>query len=293
MEKPHHAEAQASESEALPAQSDRPGRGVRRWQGGDLGRWGTKRQPSKEARAAYDRFITEWLNGGRRLPAKEEPSPESLTVSELIVAFRRHVERYYRKPDGTPTSEQHNIRMALRPVRRLYGFTPAVQFGPTALQAVRQWMIDANWSRGFINRSVGRIRRMFRWAAQSDLLSVTVHQALKAVPDLRRGRSDAQETDPVKPVPIAHVHAIQEHVPAPVWAMVQLQSLTGMRPGEVLMMRTCDLDTTGDVWLYRPASHKTEHQAARSRRRQGGQVLHVHGPYQCAGREAHGRTVPD
>jgi integrase len=49
-------------------------------------------------------------------------------------------------------------------------------------------------------------------------------------------------------------------------AMVQLQWLTGMRPGEVVIMRTLDLDMSGPVWLYRPGSdqgthgqHKTAH----------------------------------
>ncbi len=32
-----------------------------------------------------------------------------------------------------------------------------------------------------------------------------------------------------------------------------------MRPGEVRIMRGCDLDTTEDVWLYRPSQHKTRH----------------------------------
>ena len=47
--------------------------------------------------------------------------------------------------------------------------------------------------------------------------------------------------------------------PAQVWAMVELQRLSGMRPGEVVTMRTCDLDTSGRVWAYTPESHKTEH----------------------------------
>ncbi len=34
--------------------------------------------------------------------------------------------------------------------------------------------------------------------------------------------------------------------------MVRLQRLTGMRPAEVCILRKCDIDTTGDVWLYRP-----------------------------------------
>src|SRR5882757_6192288 len=39
--------------------------------------------------------------------------------------------------------------------------------------------------------------------------------------------------------------------------MVQLQRLTGMRSGELCKLRTCDVDRTGSVWIYRPPSHKT------------------------------------
>jgi integrase len=46
----------------------------------------------------------------------------------------------------------------------------------------------------------------------------------------------------------------------PVRAMVQLQRLTGMRPGEVVILRPCDVDRSGGkTWVYRPESHKTEH----------------------------------
>jgi integrase len=57
-------------------------------------------------------------------------------------------------------------------------------------------------------------------------------------------------------VPDAFVDAIQPHVSRQVWAMVELQRLSGMRPGEVVAMRTGDLDTSGPVWSYRPPDHK-------------------------------------
>lgn len=41
--------------------------------------------------------------------------------------------------------------------------------------------------------------------------------------------------------------------------MVRLQRLTGMRPAEVCQIRPADLDRTGEVWVFRPSSHKTEH----------------------------------
>lgn len=45
----------------------------------------------------------------------------------------------------------------------------------------------------------------------------------------------------------------------PVAAMVKLQRLTGCRPGEICVVRPCDIELTSDVWCYRPESHKLEH----------------------------------
>ncbi|HVX16251.1 MAG TPA: site-specific integrase [Pirellulales bacterium] len=41
--------------------------------------------------------------------------------------------------------------------------------------------------------------------------------------------------------------------------MVRFQRLTGARPGEVCSLRPCDVDRSGEVWVHRPASHKTQH----------------------------------
>jgi len=41
--------------------------------------------------------------------------------------------------------------------------------------------------------------------------------------------------------------------------MVQLQLLTGMRPGEVVSMRACDIEMSNAIWVYRPPRHKIEH----------------------------------
>jgi integrase len=75
---------------------------------------------------------------------------------------------------------------------------------------------------------------------------------------LRSGREGVRERAPVKPVPDAHVAAVLPFVSKPVGAMIQLQDLTGMRPGEVMQMRGCDIDRSGSTWVYRPARHKTQ-----------------------------------
>jgi integrase len=114
-------------------------------------------------------------------------------------------------------------------------------------------------ARGVINQRVGRIVRMFKWAVSEELVPETVYRALAAVRGLEKGRTEARESEPVGPVPDAFVEAVLPHVLPAVQAMIQLQRLTGMRPGEVCRMRACELDMTGEVWLYRPRRHKTEY----------------------------------
>jgi uncharacterized protein (TIGR02996 family) len=63
----------------------------------------------------------------------------------------------------------------------------------------------------------------------------------------------------VKPVELAHVTATLPYLDAHLRTMVEIQRLTGMRPGEVCGMTLAEVDRAGELWLYRPAQHKTAH----------------------------------
>lgn len=68
---------------------------------------------------------------------------------------------------------------------------PANEFGPLALKAVRQRMIDNGWSRGYINKSIGRIRRCFKWAVENELVRPDMYHGLmgnESFPSARRAK---------------------------------------------------------------------------------------------------------
>jgi len=79
------------------------------------------------------------------------------------------------------------------------------------------------------------------------------------VPGLKAGRCNAREPERIKPDAQTDVEAIRGKINPVVMAMVDLQRLTGMRPGEVCQLRTGDIDRSGKVWKFRPLSHKVEH----------------------------------
>lgn len=220
---------------------------------------------SAASKAEYKRLIVEWEANGRLLPDQTT----DYTIPELIQRFWAHVTTYYRHSDGSPTGEVQCFTYALRPLKYLHKMTVAKDFGPSALKTVRELMVRGYNHPKFgpqppicrtqINARVKRIRRMFRWAVENELVPPGVLHGLQAVQALKRGRTEARESDPVQPVARAVVEATLPHMPSIVADMVQLQLETGMRPGELVTMRACDIDMTGKVWLYRPSRHKTEH----------------------------------
>ena len=224
-----------------------------------LGKYGTP-----EADAKYRRVVAEFLRTGEvpeeaaAKSAAAPPDPATRTVDEVILAYWKWAEAYYIK-DGEPTSEIGVLKGTLRTLRVLYGPTPAADFGPKKLKAYRDELVRNELSRPGVNARVDRVKAMFKWAVAEELVPPAVHQGLVAVAGLRKGRTTAWEPDPVEPVDPAVVEATLPHLPPIVADMVRLQLLTGMRPGEVCSVRPVNVDRTGEVWAYRPASHKTQH----------------------------------
>lgn len=151
------------------------------------------------------------------------------------------------------------MRDAIRPVVVLHGRTRITAFGPLSLKAVREQMIASGLARGTINSRVNRVRRMFKWGVENQIVEPAVLHALQAVAPLKRGRTEAKETAPVRAVPEEIAERVADAAPSMIAAMIRLQLHTGMRPGEVVLMRPRDIDTSSLIWEYRPESHKTEH----------------------------------
>ena len=210
---------------------------------------------SPESREAYARVIAEWSAGGGMAPV----TPSEITTTELVARYWEYAEGYYRGKEGKPSKELSKIRVATRVLIRLYGSLPACAFGPLRLKTCRQAFIDAGNCRSMVNEQVFRIKRIFKWCASEELISESVYRSLQTVSSLRRGRSAARETEPVRPVPDEYVDAIEPYVLGPIWAAIQVQRLTGMRPTELLSMRGCDLNMDGDLWIYTPRTHKSAH----------------------------------
>lgn len=218
---------------------------------------------SVASRREYDRLITIWIAGGRRPISREVPDT---TVNEVILGFLRWSETYYRK-DGRETSQVNIIKGALKDLYLLFGRESARAFGPMKLETLRSHWVGRGLSRSLVNRRIKIVKQAFGWATARELVPGETYQALRSLRSLAKGRTTAPERSPVLPVPGADVAAVLlhldglpiDHPSATLASMVRIQLLTGMRPGELVAMRTSDIDRTGEIWIYRPRSHKTLH----------------------------------
>ncbi len=119
---------------------------------------------------------------------------------------------------------------------------------------------DRDWARTLINQRIGRIKRMFKWAVSRQMVSPVVFHGLTTVEGLKRGRTTARESKKRRPVEEKYVYAVLGHTTPVVAAMIELQLLTGMRPGELVLIRPCDIDRTDEaVWHYFPEKHKNSY----------------------------------
>jgi integrase len=208
------------------------------------------------ARNRFNRWLVSWRNDHRvRTPDGEGP----ITIARAWEIYHAHADAYYRRRDGSPTGEAQSTAYAMAPVLALYGAKCASDFSPRMLLAVRDEMVESGSCLNTVNRRVSAVRRVWGWLTEQELISASTWHALKAVRPLQAGRTKAPARERVAPVPVAWVDRTCEVLPPSLIAMVRLQLLTGMRPGEICAMRPRDLDTTDQIWIYRPPQHKAAH----------------------------------
>lgn len=220
-----------------------------------LGEWG-----SPEALDAERRAVAEYLSQ-QAAPAPSGRRGENL--SALLVAFARHAETWYRE-GGQPTGELYHYRAIVPMMREVGGDGLAAGFGVAELLECQRRFVALGWARTHCNEQTSRVRRVIRKGVEWGFCPASQLAELKAVAPLVEGKTTAPEREPVREVDDETVLRTLPYLGTSIAAMVLVERLTGMRPGEVVKLRACDLDRTadphGDCWLYAPHQHKTKRQ---------------------------------
>lgn len=196
-----------------------------------------------------------WESATRRIPTTVL---KSNTVDEICGGWLAWCETYYRRRDGAQTGEALGCQIAVRVLREMYGARPVAELQHADMLAVRDALVRSRIARVTVNRYMERVKRLWRWALDEGRITATQKAELSQVQNLKAFRSEAHETDPVRPVDDAVVEATCAAMGVNTADLVRVQRLTGMRPGEACGMAWPLIDTGSKPWVYRPEHHKTE-----------------------------------
>jgi hypothetical protein len=161
-----------------------------------------------ESQALYGALIQGWrTKTGRFAPPNADGKttaavPTATSVNEVILAYVKHAEQYY----ASNPKEVEKVKLSARPLRRLYGRSPAATFDSLALEAVQEAMIDDNLARSTVNERVRVLKRMFKWSVRKKMVPATVQHIMRHL--------DSDRTDPSGSTSRARIRTPGEGSPA-------------------------------------------------------------------------------
>jgi integrase len=183
-----------------------------------------------------------------------------ITVGDLITRFSAWSERYYRDAEGAETREHGNFLHVLQPLKKMFGATPAAEFGPSRLIEFREELIRRQLARRTINRMIGRVRMVFRWSVSRELIDVATLSRLQTLEPLAVNRGGKETSGARGSVPWEVVEKTLPFLPPLIQSFVTVAFFSGCRVGELSRLTTAMVDRSdSSVWIASLDRHKTRH----------------------------------
>jgi len=153
------------------------------------------------------------------------------------------------------------MRAAMLALSDVAGDISPTEIRAETLCAAQEHLVSRGVSRGSINAYIRRIKTALRWAARPPRrwIGALIVAELALVEPLKRHRTPAPESPGVKPVSWEMVSSTIAIASLQVATMIELHWLIGCRPSELVSMRWSEIRECGDVMVYSPTHHKTEH----------------------------------
>lgn len=229
-----------------------------------------------QSKAEYDRVIAEWLAAGKEIGL----APSKLRTGVLCHLFwDQHGKTYYltRGKIGDYWRWVKNIVFSMA---EQLGSVPVASLLPKHLIALRHHWVTRSVTRQDQNLTIGTAKRkvrglgrskansatriaveVIRWGVEQGHVPSAVLEGFKAVKPLQANKCGIPEPEPIGPVPQEHIDAVLAIASKRYADMIRVQLLTGMRPGELCLMRVSHIDQSQQPWRYIPPHHKTEHKS--------------------------------
>ena len=281
----------------LPAlRFHKPSKQFYAWQGNRRIYFGEKHADAVER---YHRFIATIIvpaDQSTSATATAASAKSSLTVAEAVLLYYKHKQKELE--DGRIRRYTlDRVRAATRAVAEACGEMPVCEFRGKALEKVQQYLVkrrlrrkvrgnrkrpprfdpNATLSRQYANLVLSSVMLCWSWLVKEEIVPPDNLAIMREVAPIGE-QPGVRESTRITPVSVDVVEATLPECHPTLTAMIRLQQLTGMRPGEICAMRRCDLSTLPSeriklpksnyevsarehngqrIWLYAPGTHKT------------------------------------
>jgi integrase len=200
---------------------------------------------SPESHERYATLLRKMM-GGEKVAERPPSAPQAtLKLGQLLDKWLAYLDSTgrYRK-GGVRTSSRMQAGHVVESLRAVAGSTPVAKCRKGTLVAWRNELErNVKLTRGGINRKVAVVLQAFDWGSDNDLVSEDTLASVTAIKSLKLGQvGDRPEHGrPRRDVTREEVELVAACASPQVAAMLRIQSLTGMRPGEALKLRWCNI----------------------------------------------------
>ena len=210
---------------------------------------------SQEARQRYADLLVELaaLEAGRGAPPVLATAPKAPTVAEVVAGW------VIQEQPGLSAEIGERIARSLEYLTRRHADLPASEVDALVLRQVREDMIGRDLAASTVNVMVGHIRRVWRWAEEQRMLPRGSWANLGTLPPIRKNDRRVRHAPGRRATTWEEVQRVAACAVPPIAAAIQVQWYSGCRSGEIRRIRVGEVDTSGEVWEYTPARHKTSH----------------------------------
>lgn len=209
---------------------------------------------------------------------------EIITVHQLFARFEKHV---IQNRSAAYARQVQRLRAAAK--RSFRKRMPVAAVGSHAITRFRRLLarggwtsavgyVAAPWSKSVVIGHMRIVAAMFSWGVSEGIVPVATYERVKAAcRETVKMRKPMQQRDPPD---WSVIQRIEPFVSRSTWDRIQVQYLTGMRPGEVCRMRLSELERSQDgLWFLRPRHHKTAWRGATKEIVIGPQAIAILRPY--------------
>ena len=210
--------------------------------------------------ARYHSLLAEYNSNGRKAPdvATQQLGDEPIKVKHVTADYRALMLDTY----ADNYAENNRLVNLLNLLDSEHGEEPADSFGPIKLKNLRDGFIlhglgGSPCCRKYCNYLTKLVVDIVEHGVSRELVRPEQITALKTLKPLKRNQ--ARDNPKRTGVDVDAVKQTLPHLDSVVSDMVRIQLATAMRPSELFSMTPADIDRSGEVWFYRPKSHKTEH----------------------------------